>query len=152
MKKNAAFLAIFPSMFVIFTSFFVIFNKKSGIEGMVVKVSGNQMPSPDRAPAAPMGMKATVCVYELTNMSQVVRVDQGASYTSIKTKLVKEVESDSKGKFKVKLKPGKYSLFIKTDKGFYSNGFDGENNINPVEVIKKKMSKVELRYDYGATY
>ena len=85
-------------------------------------------------------------------MSQVVRQGQSPSYTAIKTKLVKTAESDDKGKFKVKLKPGKYSLFIKTEKGYYSNSFDGQNNINPVEVIKKKMSKVELRFDQNATY
>ena len=152
MKKYAGLLAMFPVFLMLFTTSFTIFKKKSGIEGTVVRISGNQMPSPDRPPSAPAGIRATVCVYELTNMSQVVREGQGASYTSIKTKLVKTVESDSNGKFKVKLSPGKYSLFIKTDKGYYSNGFDGQNNINPVEVIKKKMSKVELRFDQGATY
>jgi hypothetical protein len=152
MKKYAGLIAMFPIFLLLFTSSFTIFKKKSGIEGTVVKISGNQMPSPDRPPSAPVGIRATVCIYALTNMSQVVREGQSASYTSIKTKLIKTVESDSKGKFKVRLDPGKYSLFIKTEKGFYSNGFDGQNNINPVEVIKKKMSKVELRFDQGATY
>ena len=139
-------------MLFIFTSSFCIFGVKTGIEGTVVKISGNQMPSPDRPPSQPAGMRATICVYELTNMSQVVREGQSASYTAVNTKLIKTVESDSKGKFRVRLPPGKYSLFIKTDKGYYSNGFDGQNNINPVEVIKKKLSKIELRFDQGATY
>ena len=152
MKKKTALLTIVLPILLILTSSFCIFGIKTGIDGTVVKISGNQMPSPDRPPSAPVGIRATVCIYELTNMSQVVREGQSPSYTSIKTKLIKTVESDSKGKFKVRLSPGKYSLFIKTEKGFYSNGFDGQNNINPVEVIKKKMSKVELRFDQGATY
>lgn len=133
-------------------SFLCIFGKKSGIEGTVVKISGNQMPSPDRPPSIPKGIKATVFVYELTNMSQVVRQGQSAGYTSISTKLIQKVETKENGSFKVRLPPGKYSLFIKTDNGFYSNSFDAANNIQPVEVVKKKMSKIELRLDNTAVY
>lgn len=110
------------------------------------------MPSPDRLPSAPKGIKATVCVYELTNISQVVRQGQSAAYTAINTKLIQQIETKDNGTFKIKLPPGKYSLFIKTGKGFYSNNFDAQNNIQPVEVVKKKMSKVELRLDNAAVY
>ncbi len=110
------------------------------------------MPSPDRAPSVPKGIKATVLIHELTNLSQVTRVQQSAAYTAINSKLVQTVESKEDGTFKIKLPPGKYSLFIKTETGFYSNGFDAQNNIQPVEVVKKKMSKVELRLDNAAVY
>ena len=152
MKYSKSQLTITLALLFIFTSSFCIFGITTGVEGTVLKVSGNQMPSPDRPPSKPAGLRATVCIYELTNMSQVVREGQSPSYTAINTKLIKTVESNSKGKFRVRLPPGKYSLFIKTDKGYYSNGFDGQNNINPVEVIKKKLSKIELRFDQGATY
>lgn len=110
------------------------------------------MPSPDRPPSVPKGIRATVYVYELTNLSQVVRQGQSAGYASISTKMIQKIETKENGSFKVKLPPGKYSLFIKTDTGFYSNGFDAANNIQPVEVVKKKMSKVELRLDNAAVY
>ncbi|MEO8403936.1 MAG: hypothetical protein ABI480_05060 [Chitinophagaceae bacterium] len=128
------------------------FCHRSGISGHVYFVSGNQMPSPDRPAAAPQGLKTTLYVYELTNMSQVGRDGVSAFYKSISTKLVKTVETNDDGSFKVKLKPGKYSLFVKKGDLFFSNIFDGENNIYPVEVEKGKMTEEEFKVNYGAAY
>jgi hypothetical protein len=126
--------------------------KRSGIEGVVYKVSGNQMPSPDIKPAAPQGTKATILIYELTNIMQATQKSGSAFFTSISTRLVKQVESNKNGHFKVKLPPGDYSLFLKVDSLFYANQFDSRNNIGPVTVRHKKMSKIELRMDYNAVY
>src|SRR5690242_19323018 len=84
-----------------------------GLKGYVYWVSGNQMPSPEEPPSKPKGMKTTLYVYELINIKDVVRKDQSAFYSSISTPLVKEVETNDKGHFRVKLKPGMYSLFVK---------------------------------------
>jgi hypothetical protein len=73
-------------------------------------------------------------------------------YTAINTKLIKQVNSDTKGEFKVKLPPGQYSLFIKKDDRFYANLFDEKNNIAPVTVAKGKFTEVEVRADYDAVY
>jgi hypothetical protein len=129
-----------------------IFCKRQGIEGRVLLVTGNQMPSPDRPLSPGKGIKTTVYIYELTNTSQVSRVDHSAFYSSINSKLVKKVETKENGYFKVKLSPGRYSLFLQKDTLFYGNRFDGNNNIMPVEVEKKKMTKVELKADWGAVY
>jgi hypothetical protein len=52
----------------------------------------------------------------------------------------------------VALQPGKYSLFTKKDNLFYANIFDGKNNIAPIEVLPKALSKVEIKVDFDATY
>jgi hypothetical protein len=127
-------------------------NVKQGIEGYVYRVSGNQMPSPDAPPSRPRGVKTKVYVYELTNIQQVVKEGQGAFYRSINTKFIKVFETNSKGFFRVALQPGKYSLFTKKDNLFYANIFDGKNNIAPIEVLPKALSKVEIKVDYDATY
>ena len=127
-------------------------NVKQGIEGNVYRVSGNQMPSPDVPRTPPKGVKTKILVYELTNISQVQREGEGSFYTLIKTKLVKEFESNSKGYFRIALPPGRYSLFTKKDNLFYANIFDSKNNISPVEVQPNALTKVELRVDYDATY
>jgi hypothetical protein len=92
-----------------------IFCKRQGIEGRVLLVTGNQMPSPDRPLSPGKGIKTTVYIYELTNTSQVSRVDHSAFYSSINSKLVKKVETKENGYFKVKLSPGRYSLFLQKD-------------------------------------
>jgi hypothetical protein len=122
-----------------------------GLKGYVYWVSGNQMPSPEEPPSKPKGMKTTLYIYELTNIKDVVRKEQSAFYTSISTSLVKEVETNDKGHFRVKLKPGMYSLFVKKDNLFYSSQFDDKNNIHPVE-IKRGMTDIIFNVNYGATY
>ncbi len=126
--------------------------KKQGIDGYVYRISGNRMPSPNIKSPAPKGSRTTIYVYELTNVNQVDRQGQSPFYFSIKTKLFKKAESDSSGYFKIKLPPGRYSLFTKKDTLFYANWFDKDNNIAPVEVVSGKMTKAEIRIDYDAAY
>src|SRR5690349_13526172 len=87
--------------------------KSQGIKGFVHIIQGNQMPSPDRKPAPPKGYSTTVCIYELTNINQVKKAPNSPFYSSIQTKLIKEIKSGKDGFFKVALKKGEYSLFIK---------------------------------------
>jgi len=123
-----------------------------GIEGHVYRISGNQMPSPDIKPSPLKGIRTTLYVYCLTNLSQVIRHEQGPFYESVQTKLVIKVETDSTGYFKVQLPVGRYSLFAKKDMLFFANWFDGNNNIAPVEVAAKKMTTVVFKIDYDAAY
>ncbi len=135
------------------SSYICIFGKKEGIKGYVYRIKGNQMPSPDQPLPAKKGFQTTIYIYELTNASQVTRTEpHGTFYSTIKTKLVKQVETDKNGYFKVKLAPGQYSVFIKKGDLFYANLFDDKNNIAPVTVTKKKFTDLEVRADYDAVY
>ena len=134
------------------SSYMCIFGKKEGIKGYVYLVKGNQMPSPGEPPPLRQGLQTTVYVYELTNVNQVKRVEHSSFYSAINTKLIKEIRSDKKGYFKVKLPPGDYSVFIRKDSLFYANLFDGNNNIAPVKVSKGKWVELELKADYDAVY
>jgi hypothetical protein len=129
-----------------------IFGKKCGIQGYVYEVKGNQMPSPDEKREPPRGIKTDVYIYELTRSSQVVPDERSGFYKSINTRLVKQVSTNEKGFFKVKLPPGKYSVFTKVDSLFYANLFDQDNSIYPVEVQKKKMTDIVIKQDYNAAY
>lgn len=122
-----------------------------GLKGHVYWVGGNQMPSPEEPPVKPRGMKTTLYIYQLTHISQVVQKEQSPFFTSISTPLVKTVETNDKGHFRVKLKPGKYSLFVKKDDLFFSAQRDEKNNIHPVEV-KSGMTEVVFNVNYSAAY
>ncbi|HMH32319.1 MAG TPA: hypothetical protein VK543_04770 [Puia sp.] len=126
--------------------------KGQGIEGYVYRISGNQMPSPDIKPSPLKGVRTTLYVYGLTNLSQVIKHDQGPFYESVQTKLIRKVETDSTGYFNVQLPVGRYSLFAKKGTLFFANWFDGNNNIAPVEVVAKKITKVVFKIDYDAAY
>ena len=123
---------------------------RQGIKGHVYLVKGNQMPSPDRPPSQAPGMKTILYVYELTNVSDVSR--EGAFYKTISTKLIKEIATDENGYFKARLKPGRYSLFVKKGDLFYSSVFDDKNNIHPVEVKKGKWTEEEFKANWDAVY
>ena len=149
--KTSLILSAFTAL--ILTSFRpadTLFCKRQGIKGNVYLVKGDQMPSPDRPPSKGKGIKTTLYIYELTNVNETAQ--QGAFYTSINSKLVKEVTTGEDGSFKVKLKPGWYSLFVKKGEMFYSNIFDGKNNIHPVEVKKGEWAEEDFKADYDAVY
>ncbi|TPE45377.1 carboxypeptidase-like regulatory domain-containing protein [Pontibacter mangrovi] len=122
-----------------------------GIRGQVLWVSGNQMPSPDAPPSKGRGVQRTLYIYELTNASQAKTTD-GVFHTNIQTNLVTQVVTDANGNFAVSLKPGRYSLFSKEEKGLFASIFDGEMNINPVEVEEGQVTSVEFLINYKASY
>jgi len=130
--------------------------KLQGIKGHVYLIKGNQMPSPDIKPAPAKGYSTTICVYELTNINQVKRAVNSPFYSSIQTKLIKEIKSNKDGFFKVALKKGEYSLFVKVvikkDTFFYANRLDGRSNLFPVNVENCKYTEVEFKADYDAVY
>ncbi|MDE3236688.1 MAG: carboxypeptidase regulatory-like domain-containing protein [Bacteroidota bacterium] len=128
------------------------FEQKQGIEGFVYRISGNRMPAPNAPAVPPAGFTTTVYIYALTNLNNVTRIGQTPFYQSIATALITTTQSDSTGHFNIQLPEGKYSLFIKLKDQFYSNLYDTENNIAPVEVKKGMMSKIILKADADATY
>jgi hypothetical protein len=128
------------------------FFQGQGLEGVVYQVTGNQMPSPDIKPSKPRGFQTVVYVYPLTSLDQVKRKDLSSFYYAIQTTLIRKIETDSNGYFKVKLPPGQYSIFTKKDTLFYANWFDGNNHIAPVTVQRGKITKIEVRMDADATY
>jgi hypothetical protein len=124
--------------------------QKQGIIGTVEWIQGNQMPGPDRQPIKPTGIKREVWIYEIVSLQQVE--SEGVFFQNIPTRMIKKVSSNRRGKFKVKLPPGEYSLFIKEKEGLFANRFDQNNRINAVEVKPGKFTRITILVDYEATY
>ena len=124
----------------------------TGVKGHVYLVTGNQMPSPDKAPPKPKGIKTILYIYGLTNINDVSRQGNSAFYSDISTELIRQAETDENGYFKVALKPGRYSLFVKKGALFYSSQFDEKNNIHPIEVKRGKTTEVVFQANYDAVY
>ncbi len=125
---------------------------KQGIEGYIYRISGNQMPSPNRLPAPPRGIQTTLFIYEATNIKDVVRKGGSAFYLSISKKLISTILSDRSGHFAIELPAGSYSLFTKVNCLLYANAFDVKNNIGLVKVYKGKVVSTIIRIDAGASY
>jgi hypothetical protein len=126
----------------------------TGIEGLVYIVGGNQMPAPGHKSGPRRGQRATIYIFELTNTSQVTGAEGSPYYSAIKTRMVRQADTDSNGYFKVLLPPGRYSVFTKKGSLFYAGRRDDRNNIAPVEVTPGKMTRVDCRVesDHGPVY
>ncbi len=152
-KKNIIHVSSLLMLLLLMSSFTnYCFRKKNGIKGTVFIISGNQMPSPDLPSVAPKSFQTTLYVYEKTNLQQVERQNSSSFYTSIQTKLIKEIRTDARGRFKIRLQPGEYSIFTKKGDLFYANTFDKDNTIAPIKVVAGRYSEIIIKVDYDAVY
>jgi hypothetical protein len=128
--------------------------QQQGIEGTARRISGNQMPSPRYKPGPLPGSPTTICVFRLTTQSQVTGTGRTGLYRSVQTPLVKQVDTDDSGRFRILLPPGTYSVFTKKGSLFYATRRDEKNNIAPVEVLPGKMTRVDcsVESDHAAVY
>jgi hypothetical protein len=133
---------------------FTIGASQQGIEGTARRISGNQMPSPRRRPGVTPGTAATICVFRLTNQTQVTGAGKAGLYRSVRTPLVQQADTDDSGRFRILLPPGTYSVFTKKGSLFYATRRDEKNNIAPVEVLPGRMTRVDasVASDHAAVY
>ena len=131
-------------------------SQQCGIEGRLHLITGNRMPSPTRRSGDSIrssspgpGIKGTVCVFELTNDTQVTRRGTSPWCEAVHTRLIRQIDTDDKGNFTIPLPPGTYSVFTKRGNLFYATRRDQMNNIAPVTVLPGKMTQVDLRVESG---
>lgn len=127
------------------------FAQNQGIAGRVEWISGNQMPGPDKPATKANGIKREIWIYQPTTMADASATD-GVFFSDIKTTLIKKVKSNCKGRFRVKLAPGEYSIFIKEKKGLFANQFDGQNRIHCVAVKPGEFTEITIQVNYEAAY
>jgi hypothetical protein len=91
--------------------------------------------------------KAIICVFVLTNDSQVVRQGTSPYCEAVHTRLIRQADTDDKGNFSILLPPGTYSVFTKKGDLFYATRRDEKNNIAPVKVLPGKMTRVDCKVE-----
>jgi hypothetical protein len=128
--------------------------QNQGIEGTARRSSGNRMPAPHYNHGLPAGVHATICVFALTNISQVTKTGVAGLFLAIQTPLIRQADTDDSGRFRMSLSPGTYSVFTKKGSLFYATRRDEKNNIAPVEVEPGKMTRVDcsVASDQTAVY
>jgi hypothetical protein len=122
-----------------------------GLSGTVLWYEGDLMPGFDKDPVEGIPVQREICIYELTSFKQAT-VREDYFYHDLDTKLISTVLSNEEGKFIVALEPGKYSVFVKEEKGLFANRFDQSGYINPIEITSGELVAIRLRVDYKAAY
>lgn len=129
--------------------------KHQGIKGKVTWLEGNQMPKISDAPIQTGAHKGepvvrTIQIFPLINLGD-TEMENGL-FHSLEVKPIAETISNEKGEFKIKLPPGQYSVFTVEEDGLFANIFDQNGDIQPINVKKKKWSKLDIIINYKAFF
>ena len=124
----------------------------SGVWGTVAFQEGNCMPTVGTSNTCKTcPVKRTIRIYEYTAPANVNRGTDSGFFSSINSKLVREVKSDKKGFYQAELPDGQYSVVIEENGKLYANGTDEKGGINPV-TVKGGMEKLDIIINYKAVY
>lgn len=143
MKKLLLVLAFFG--FVQFTK-----GPKEGIQGQVFWLSGNQMPGPGKSISPQYGVVREIVVYKAATLQDAEQNDQ--FFSNVKTELVTKAMTQADGSFKIKLPPGRYSVFTQETKGLFANTIGQDGCVSCVDVKPKKYTWTTITVDYEAAY
>ena len=120
-----------------------------GITGYVHVLKGNQMPMHGKAESAGRGTRCEVYIFPAVPVSNAV----GTSplFSKISARLIAKVKTDSAGHYTVHVPPGRYSLFVKEDKGFFSNEID-DGYFTPVNVQANQLTVKNINVTPQSTF
>lgn len=123
---------------------------QQGVAGVVLLLEGNQAPAPGQPQPAPRPARRVVAVYQLTHQNQATA--QNGFFHTIATKKVAQGRSAKSGRFRIKLPPGNYSLFVREKNGLYANQWDANGFIHPVTVAPRVFTQTTLLVSHQATF
>lgn len=121
-----------------------------GIKGQVLWLEGNFMPGPGQEKTGEPVVRE-IYVYEVINAKK-IEEKGNRLYELPDQDPITIGKSDENGLFEIALPSGKYSVFTKEDEGLFANLFDGQMNLNPVEVEIGKFTEMDIKINYKAVY
>ncbi|MEB3181775.1 MAG: hypothetical protein VKL59_22490 [Nostocaceae cyanobacterium] len=124
-----------------------------GIQGSVVRLSGNQMPTigVPRSQNPPQPVQTTVWVFSgriNSDASPFWSVNQAQKHPHLRQK----VQTNPQGQFSVNLPPGEYTLFAQYGDNLYLNSFLGDGSFSTVQVTPNKMTETQLVHTEDAAF
>lgn len=139
----------FPIL-ILLTLSYITHAQKQGVQGQVFWLSGNLMPGPGKGASPQQGIVREVFIYNAANQKD--NPSEDGFFKEINSTFVQKTTSAPDGSFKVKLPPGRYSVFVKEEKGLFANLFSSDGCINCITVRPKKYAWVTITVDYEAAY
>jgi hypothetical protein len=113
--------------------------------GQVYEQKYNSMPMVDKPSSKGSPLSTMIYIYEPTRMDQIEGGMPGSPIVSrMNSKFVDSVHSDKTGAFLMYLKPGKYSVFIKYEGGYYVPFYAGKDWAAIIEVKPNEITTMDF--------
>jgi hypothetical protein len=122
-----------------------------GIQGQIFEQKGNQMPQKGKTFSKGIGYATELYVFEPTSMQSASQIS-GNLFNMPCTQLIGTFTTDSLGGFKYNLKPGRYSIFVRYENGYYATSFNQRNELGIVQVLEGTFAPVEVIVSAKASY
>ena len=122
-----------------------------GIQGQIFEQKGNQMPQKGKPFSKGVGYATQLYVFEPTSMQTASQIS-GNLFSMPSTQLIGTFTTDSLGRFKCNLKPGRYSIFVRYENGYYATSFNQRNELGIVQVLEGTFAPVEVIVSAKASY
>lgn len=117
--------------------------RSQGIKGRVFLEKEANMPLKGKTKQVGSAFSTKVYVYAAANTNQLMG-QEGNWAKGIQAKLIRQVQADQAGRFKLALRPGKYTLVLGFKEGIYIPFFSGSNGVAFVEVSKHQYQEIDL--------
>jgi len=122
-----------------------------GIQGQIFEQKGNQMPQKGKTFSKGIGYATQLYVFEPTSMQSATQIS-GSIFRQPSTQLIGTFTTDSLGRFKCNLKPGRYSIFVRYENGYYATSFNQRNELGIVQVLVGTFAPIEVIVSAKASY
>ncbi len=127
--------------------------KLSGIViGQVTFVEGNMMPSPDGPKAGGRPVRRQIGIFRLTSFRQTKPGVRTGFFAAMGSRPLLTTWSAKDGTYRLRLKPGTYTVCVREGGQWYANLSDHLGQINPVLVQHDSTTHHDLMINYKAIY
>ena len=125
----------------------------SNFIGHVYEQKFNNMPMIDKAKSKGRPLATTLYIYEPTTINQLeYGLIPGQLVSKINSIFVDSVHSNNTGTFSLYLKPGKYSVFVKYENGFYIPFYSGKDWVSIIETKQKGKTELDIEVKLNSSY
>lgn len=126
-------------------------NSSSAIEGQVMEQLGNAMPMIGKSPSLGRPLVSKVYIYPPLNLDQLEH--QNGSYcTKIRLAPLATALTDSAGHYRMPLQPGKYTVLVGYDQGYFIPYFSGINGVAHFVIEAQKNTNLDIIVNQKASY
>jgi hypothetical protein len=126
---------------------------KSNFTGHIYDQKFNNMPMTDRPTAKGSPLATTIYIYEPTLINQMEGgLVPGPIVSKINSILIDSVHTDKMGAYSMYLKPGKYSVFVKYEKGYYVPFYAGKDWASIFETKQNEITTLDIVVKANSSY